>query len=61
MFQVVREQCWLNEILLACHWTTEGLKMDADELPQDDEATEAELETILAGTSFPTLALSLID
>lgn len=54
ILEVVREQSWLNNVLLACHWTTEGLTMEADELPQveDDTTTEAELEAILNGT-FP--------
>ena len=46
----MREQCWLNEILVGCHWTTEGLKSDADELPQEVEASEDALAAILAGT-----------
>jgi len=49
LVKVVREQCWLNEILNGCHWTTEGLTMDADELPKESEATEEELQAILDG------------
>ncbi|KAJ7590744.1 hypothetical protein C8J56DRAFT_541069 [Mycena floridula] len=58
ILEVVREQCWLNETLLECHWTTEGLKMDkmpVDELPEEEECTdlEAELQAVLAGTIIP--------
>ncbi|KAJ7497097.1 hypothetical protein FB451DRAFT_1210047 [Mycena latifolia] len=54
ILEVVREQCWLNEILLGCHWTTEGITMDADDLPMDEsDATENELNAVLNGTMIP--------
>ncbi|KAF8170244.1 hypothetical protein K438DRAFT_1854278 [Mycena galopus ATCC 62051] len=54
ILEVVREQCWLNEILLSCQWTTEGISKDADEVPVDEsEATEDELQTVLTGTLTP--------
>lgn len=54
ILEVVREQCWLNEILLGCHWTTEGITLEADNLPVDDtEATEDELNAVLSGSLIP--------
>ncbi|KAJ7124939.1 hypothetical protein C8R44DRAFT_668822 [Mycena epipterygia] len=54
VLEVVREQCWLNEILLGCHWTTEGITMDADDLPMDEsDATENELQAVLSGSLIP--------
>jgi len=50
--QVVREQCWLNEILSACSWSTEGLKLDGDDSQGDEEATEEELEAMLSGNAY---------
>ena len=47
--KVVREQCWLNETLLECDWTTDSVIIEADELPTDDDGTEADLEAILSG------------
>ncbi len=51
--QIVREQCWLNEVLLGCDWTPEGLKSTNDVPPDDTEATEADLEAVLSGTIIP--------
>jgi hypothetical protein len=48
--KVVREQCWLNEIISGCQWTTEGLKAEASELPAEIEATEDELQAVLGGS-----------
>ncbi|KAJ7072545.1 hypothetical protein C8F01DRAFT_973867 [Mycena amicta] len=54
ILEVVREQCWLNEILLGCHWSTEGLADATDEVPTDDtDATEDELMAVLNGTMTP--------
>jgi len=54
ILEVVREQCWLNEILLGCHWTTEGIAIDAEEMPVDEtDATEDELQAVLSGTFIP--------
>jgi hypothetical protein len=44
----VREQCWLNEILLSCHWVAEGLKSEED-LVDDSIVTEDELQAVLSG------------
>ncbi|KAG6888002.1 hypothetical protein C0992_009955 [Termitomyces sp. T32_za158] len=52
ILEVVREQCWLNEILSGCVWTAEGLKSCTDKLPDEQETTEGELQAILDGT-FP--------
>jgi hypothetical protein len=50
--KVVREQCWLNEILLSCQWTTEGITKDADDVPVDEtDGTEDELQAVLTGTN----------
>ncbi|KAF7362076.1 hypothetical protein MVEN_00553200 [Mycena venus] len=54
ILEVVREQCWLNEILLGCHWTTEGITKDADDVPVDETgATEDELQAVLTGSMTP--------
>lgn len=50
IFKVVREQCWLNEILSGCVWTAEGLKSSTDMLPDEKETTEEELQAILDGS-----------
>ncbi|KAJ6558539.1 hypothetical protein DFH09DRAFT_1037086 [Mycena vulgaris] len=53
ILEVVREQCWLNEILLGCHWTTEGITVGADDLPVDEsDATEDELQAVLSEGSL---------
>ncbi|KAJ7287378.1 hypothetical protein C8J57DRAFT_1430963 [Mycena rebaudengoi] len=54
ILEVVREQCWLNEILLGCDWTT-GRKFQTHEAAaaDDAEATEDELQAILGGTTIP--------
>ncbi|KAG5646798.1 hypothetical protein DXG03_002175 [Asterophora parasitica] len=46
---VVREQCWLNEILSGCQWFAEGLTNTKDELPDEKPATEEELQAVLDG------------
>lgn len=51
-FKVVREQCWLNEILNTCQWVVEGLKDNADESLKESEATEEELQAVLSGQCF---------
>ncbi|KIY65037.1 hypothetical protein CYLTODRAFT_424686 [Cylindrobasidium torrendii FP15055 ss-10] len=51
VLEIVREQCWLNEILLGYDWTPEGPpSADADDTT---EATEAEVQAILTGTFQP--------
>jgi len=50
VIQIVREQCWLNEILLGCKWSIEGLKSEEQDIvPDDTDATEEELQAVLAG------------
>ncbi|KAF7315270.1 hypothetical protein MIND_00041400 [Mycena indigotica] len=54
VLEVVREQCWLNEILLGCHWSTEGIANDDDDVPVDEsDATEEQLLSVLNGTLTP--------
>ncbi|KAF9559871.1 hypothetical protein CPC08DRAFT_708496 [Agrocybe pediades] len=55
ILEVVREQSWLNGILMGCHWTTEGLKSEEEDIPDDTgaTATEEELQAILDGTYTP--------
>ncbi|KAF8813664.1 hypothetical protein BYT27DRAFT_6350544 [Phlegmacium glaucopus] len=54
ILEVVREQCWLNEILLGCTWTTEGSQQPEEENIQDESIpTEADLQAILSGTFTP--------
>ncbi|KAG6920101.1 hypothetical protein DXG01_010169 [Tephrocybe rancida] len=50
IMEVVREQCWLNEILSGCHWTAEDLRTNVDELSKETEATEDELQAVLNGS-----------
>ncbi|KAJ7039222.1 hypothetical protein C8F04DRAFT_1087546 [Mycena alexandri] len=53
ILEVVREQCWLNEILLGCQWTTEGIT-NSEDLPADEtDATEDELQAVLTGSLIP--------
>ncbi|KAL4267004.1 Mediator complex subunit 1 [Pleurotus pulmonarius] len=54
ILEIVKEQCWLNEILLGCNWTPEGLDTAADELPEEPaDVTEEDLQAVLAGTLAP--------
>jgi hypothetical protein len=46
--QVIREQCWLNELLAGCQWTAESLKSVASD-PGEMETTEEELQAVLSG------------
>lgn len=48
-FQIVREQCWLNETLLACQWTTEVAKSEED-VPDTSQVTEDDLQAVLSGS-----------
>ncbi|KAF8230172.1 hypothetical protein L208DRAFT_1283223 [Tricholoma matsutake] len=52
ILEVVREQCWLNELLVGCQWTAESLKTVAFH-PQETEATEEELQAVLSGKLMP--------
>ncbi|KAJ3850061.1 hypothetical protein EV368DRAFT_46079 [Lentinula lateritia] len=54
VLEVVREQCWLNEILLGCEWNTEGLHLTHEEDgEQESEVTYADLDAVLAGSVTP--------
>lgn len=55
--QVVREQCWLNEVLSGCEWKTEGLHLsqEPDEEQQETEATEEDLHAVLSGIDLSFL------
>lgn len=54
ILEVVREQCWLNELLTSCDWTTDKLLDNTPEVTTGIESTEDELQTILAGNITPT-------
>ena len=55
MKQVVREQCWLNEIISSVTWEPDVVKPDdggsleAPMVAGDDATTEAELQAVLEG------------
>jgi len=54
ILEVVREQCWLNEILLGCNWTTEDSQQAGEGNIQDDSVpTEEDLQAVLSGTFTP--------
>ncbi|KZT08418.1 uncharacterized protein LAESUDRAFT_697349 [Laetiporus sulphureus 93-53] len=53
ILEVVREQCWLNEIISAQHWVPEGLTGEPGEELGDDDATEDDLDALLKGTLTP--------
>ncbi|KAF8070318.1 hypothetical protein FPV67DRAFT_1755245, partial [Lyophyllum atratum] len=53
ILEVVREQCWLNEILSGCQWRAEGSESSGDELPKESPATEEELQAVLTGNLPP--------
>lgn len=49
--QIVREQCWLNEILNGLQWTPEGLTAPTGPDQTDEgDATEADLQAVLGGS-----------
>lgn len=49
--KIVREQCWLNEILKGCDWTTDGLDANEDQLLEESEPTEDDLHAVLSGAN----------
>ena len=53
--QVVRDQCWLNEILLGCQWSIATLE---ETEPVEGEATEEELEAALSGIHYLIFTVS---
>lgn len=51
--QVVREQCWLNELLLSCQWTTDVVEPGTRKTPPEkSEVTDADLDALLSGMVF---------
>lgn len=57
ILEIVKEQCWLNEILLGCQWVPEGtnsVPASAADGPGNEEATEDELQAVLGGTITPS-------
>jgi hypothetical protein len=46
--QIVREQCWLNEILTGIQWTPQGPASNTQP-SEPEEATEDELQAVLSG------------
>ncbi|KAI0267083.1 hypothetical protein BC834DRAFT_969116 [Gloeopeniophorella convolvens] len=55
VLEIVRDQCWLNEILSGCAWMPEASSAPpvADDAGAPDAATEDELRALLAGTYTP--------
>ncbi|TFK53452.1 hypothetical protein OE88DRAFT_1626688 [Heliocybe sulcata] len=55
ILEVVKEQAWLNQVLLGCEWTPEGLAPQGNSEPEDDDAevTENDLQAVLNGTIKP--------
>jgi hypothetical protein len=51
--EVVREQCWLNEILLGCQWSTEGPRSENEDTVDDSIVTEDDLQAVLSGNFTP--------
>lgn len=50
--QVVREQCWVNETLLSCQWSPEGLgsaPIGGKKEDDSQQTTEDELQAVLGG------------
>ncbi|KAJ3519988.1 hypothetical protein NM688_g9223 [Phlebia brevispora] len=53
ILEVVREQCWLNEILCSTEWIPDELREVAQsDNTDEDEATEQELQAVLEGTIY---------
>ncbi|TRM69767.1 hypothetical protein BD626DRAFT_475209 [Schizophyllum amplum] len=60
ILEIVREQCWLNEMLTVCQWQPEGIESKPSgevapaSLPmEDEEVTEDDLTALLTGTLTP--------
>ncbi|THH32518.1 hypothetical protein EUX98_g1705 [Antrodiella citrinella] len=54
ILEVVREQCWLNEVICGCQWTVEGPGAVYDASEDDsEETTEADLQAVLSGSLTP--------
>ncbi|EJF62647.1 hypothetical protein DICSQDRAFT_104138 [Dichomitus squalens LYAD-421 SS1] len=54
ILEIVREQCWLNEILTSCQWVPEGLNPNQTvEDEADATVTEDDLQAVLKGHIEP--------
>ncbi|KAI0806901.1 hypothetical protein C8Q74DRAFT_1312897 [Fomes fomentarius] len=54
ILEIIREQCWLNEILSGCQWVPEGMEAPLPTTePEDISVTEDELQAVLKGTIKP--------
>ncbi|KAL6308090.1 hypothetical protein BKA93DRAFT_871257 [Sparassis latifolia] len=53
ILEIIKEQCWLNEIVDGYPWVPEGLAAQDDTDMTDIEATENELDALLGGTLNP--------
>ncbi|CCL99840.1 uncharacterized protein FIBRA_01864 [Fibroporia radiculosa] len=53
ILEVVREQCWLNEVLCGHQWVPEGLGADERDEEPDAEVTTEDLQAVLNGTLAP--------
>ncbi|KAH8093856.1 hypothetical protein BXZ70DRAFT_1001486 [Cristinia sonorae] len=54
ILEIVREQCWLNEIICGCKWVVEG-SGNSDAVPDDEneDVNETDLQAILTGSITP--------
>ncbi|KAI0747606.1 hypothetical protein C8Q80DRAFT_1103705 [Daedaleopsis nitida] len=54
ILEIVRDQCWLNEILGSCQWIPEGLQANtAPPEPDEVAVTDDDLQAVLKGTLKP--------
>ncbi|KAF9059782.1 hypothetical protein BDP27DRAFT_1340716 [Rhodocollybia butyracea] len=53
VLEVVREQCWINEILSGCKWSPEGLNLPHELEEEQKNVVEADLDAILSGSIIP--------
>ena len=60
--QIVKRQCWLNEILCGHTWTPESSDSSSSKEPaapsDEDQASEADLQAVLAGMFDPLICVS---
>ncbi|KAK7692557.1 hypothetical protein QCA50_004187 [Cerrena zonata] len=53
ILEIVKEQCWINEILRGCQWTPEADEFDGFDDADSVDATAEDLEAVLRGTVTP--------
>ncbi|KAI1784243.1 hypothetical protein LXA43DRAFT_1101647 [Ganoderma leucocontextum] len=56
ILEIVREQCWLNEIITSCQWIPEGLNVNPNPIPnthEDTTVTDDDLQAVLKGSVQP--------